>query len=350
MDGIFILNMKYRKEKSMFKYIIKRILLLIPVLLGVSLMVFLVMHIFTTDPAAIILGQHATTEQIEVLREELGFNKPLYIQYFNFLKELLHGNLGNSLITKSSVTAEFFARFPATIELALTAIIFASIFGVLVGIISAVKQNSIIDYISMIGALLGVSMPIFWLGLIFILVFAVKLRWFPVSGRIQLGMEPSHVTGLYLLDSILTGDMDAFVSSLKHLVLPAVALGSYSMAIIARMTRSTMLETIRQDYVRTARAKGLFERAVILVHAFRNAIIPVITVIGLQLGTLLGGAVLTETVFAWPGVGSYTVDAILKSDFPVVQGSVIMMAIIFVLVNLIVDLLYGYLDPRIKYV
>lgn len=333
----------------MLKYIIKRLILLLPVLLGISIMVFVVMHVFTTDPASIILGQHATTEQVEELRQELGFDQPLYVQYWDFLKGILHGDFGKSLITKTAVTDEFFARFPATVELALAAIIIASIFGIGIGIISAVKQNSIIDYISMIAALLGVSMPIFWLGLMLIVVFAVNLHWFPVAGRIQLGLEPVRITGLYIIDSIATGDTEALVSTLKHLVLPAIALGSYSTAIIARMTRSTMLEIIRNDYIRTARAKGLFERIVVLSHALRNALIPIVTVIGLQLGRLLGGAVLTETVFGWPGVGSYTVDAILKSDFPVVQGSVIMMAVIFVGMNLLVDILYGYLDPRIKY-
>lgn len=333
----------------MLKYILKRLALLIPVLLGVSITVFVVMHVFTPDPTSIILGQHANTEQIESLRQQLGLNDPLHVQYWHFLKGALHGDLGTSLITKTSVTEEVLARFPATIELALAAIILASVFGVLIGVISAVKQNSIIDYISMIFALIGVSMPIFWLGLVLIVIFSVKFNILPVSGRIQLGLEPIKVTGLYLLDSLIKGNTEAFWDSFKHLILPSVALGMYSTAIIARMTRSTMLEIVRQDYIRTARAKGLTERTVIMKHSLRNAMIPVITVIGLQLGSLLGGAVLTETVFSWPGVGSYTVDAILKSDYPVVQGSVILLAIIFVLVNLIVDILYAYFDPRIKY-
>lgn len=333
----------------MLKYILKRLALLLPVILGVSILVFLVMHVFTTDPASIILGQHATAEQVANLREELGLNKPLYLQYFDFIGGVFKGSLGNSLITKTSVTGEILARFPATIELALAAIIIASIVGVIIGVISAVKQNSIVDYLSMMGALLGVSMPIFWLGLMLIVLFSVKLHWLPVSGRIQIGMEPAHVTGFYLLDSLITGNMAAFKSALMHLTLPAVALASYSTAIIARMTRSTMLEIVKQDYIRTARAKGLFEKVVILKHALRNALIPITTVIGLQLGSLLGGAVLTETVFSWPGVGSYTIDAIMKSDYPVVQGAVMILAIVFVLVNLIVDLLYAYLDPRIKY-
>lgn len=333
----------------MLKYIIKRLLLLIPVLVGVSILTFFVMHVFTTDPATIILGQHATTEQVEELREELGFNDSLLKQYWSFLKGVLHGDLGDSLITKTSVIKEIMARFPATIELTLFAIVIASVFGILMGITSAIHQNSSLDYVSMTISLIGVSMPIFWLGLIFIVIFSVNLGWLPVAGRITLGLEPKHITGLYILDSILTGDKAAFVSSIRHIILPSVALAMYSMAVIARMTRSTMLEVIRQDYIRTARAKGLFEKVVIRIHALRNALIPIITVIGLQLGTLLGGAVLTETVFSWPGVGSYTVTSILKSDFPVVQGTVLMMAIIFVVVNLIVDLLYAVLDPRIKY-
>lgn len=333
----------------MMKYILKRLALLVPVIIGVSVLVFLVMHVFTTDPASIILGQHATAEQVEKLREELGLNKPLYVQYWMFIRGVFHGNFGNSLISKTSVTKEILSRFPATIELALAAIIIASVFGILMGILSAVKQNSIVDYMSMFVSLLGVSMPIFWLGLMLIVLFSVKLHLLPVSGRISIGMEPVHITGLYMLDSLISGNMVAFKDSFKHLILPAVALASYSTAIIARMTRSTMLEIIKQDYIRTARAKGLFEKAVILKHALRNALIPVTTVIGLQLGSLLGGAVLTETVFSWPGVGSYTIDAILKSDYPVVQGTVMILATVFVLVNLAVDLLYAYLDPRIKY-
>lgn len=312
-------------------------------------MVFVVMHLFSSDPATLILGQHATTDQIARLREQLGLNKPILVQYWDFLNGIFHGNFGDSLVTKVPVLEELMARFPATIELALAAIIFASVIGVFIGVISAVKQNSIVDYLSMIFALVGVSMPIFWLGLVLIVIFSVTLHLLPVAGRITIGLEPVHVTGLYLLDSIITGDKAAFVSTLQHLVLPTVALGSYSMAIIARMTRSTMLEIVRQDYVRTARAKGIFEKSVILKHALRNAMIPIVTVIGLQLGSLLGGAVLTETVFSWPGIGSYTVDSILKSDFPVVQGSVMMLAIVFVLVNLAVDMLYAFLDPRIKY-
>ena len=333
----------------MFKYFIKRLLLLIPVVLGVSVLVFIIMHVFTSDPSANILGQHASQDQIDALRQQLGLNDPLYKQYLTFITGILQGDFGTSLITKSSVATEIFSRFPATIELAIISIIVASIVGITLGVLSAVKQNSIIDYLCMGTSLVGVSMPIFWLGLILIVVFSVTLGWLPVSGRATIGMEPVKITGLYLLDSLLSGDMAAFFDSLEHLVLPVIALASYSTAIIARMTRSAMLEVLGQDYIRTARSKGLVESIIIRSHGLRNTLIPVTTVIGLQLGSLLGGAVLTETVFSWPGIGSYTIDAILKSDFPVVQGAVMIMAIVFVLVNLLVDLLYAFIDPRIKY-
>lgn len=333
----------------MLKYILQRILMVLPVLLGVSIMVFLVMHLFTADPAATMLGQHATTEQVESLRQSLGLNDPLYVQYGRFLGDLLQGDLGRSLMTKTPVVQELLVRFPATFELAFASVIIASIVGVSVGIIAAVKQNSFFDYLTMGGALIGVSMPIFWLGLILILIFSVTLNILPVSGRIEVGLEPTFITGSYIIDSILTGNTVAMMSALQHLVLPAAALASYSTAIIARMTRSTMLEVIGQDYIRTARAKGLSERVVVIKHALRNALIPIITVIGLEIGTLLGGAVLTETVFSWPGVGSLVINGILASDYPLVQGTILIIAAIFVSVNLLVDLLYAYLDPRIRH-
>ena len=333
----------------MAKYIIKRLLMLIPVLLGVSLFVFVIMHVFTGDPASLILGQHATKIQIEALRQEMGLNDPIYVQFGRFLWQLLHGDLGRSVITKRPVLGDLLSQFPATIELALFSLAIASIVGIFIGVISAVKRYSIFDHVSMITALLGVSMPIFWLGLILIIVFSVNLHWLPVAGRVDIGIEPTTITHFYLLDSILTGNWDAFWSSLQHLILPGIALAAYSMAIIARMTRSTMLEVIKQDYIRTAHAKGLDERTVVYHHALKNALIPIVTVIGLQFGFLLGGAVLTETVFSWPGIGSLTVNAILESDFAMVQGCVILVATVFVIVNLLVDLLYAYLDPRIHY-
>ena len=333
----------------MARYIVRRILLLFPILFGVSLAVFLVMHLFTVDPAEIILGQHATPEQVAVVREELGLNKPIYVQFGDYISRAVRGDLGQSVITKTSITEELMKRFPATAELAVLAICLASVLGISLGVVSAVRQNSIFDYGAMVAALLGVSMPIFWLGLMMIILFSVTLGWLPASGRIAIGFKPEDITGLYLVDSLLTGDMESFWNAFKHLLMPAIALGAYSTAIIARMTRATMLETIRQDYVRTARAKGLREPVVVVKHALRNALIPIVTVIGLQMGALLGGAVLTETVFSWPGIGSYIVDGIMVSDYPRVQGAVLLIATIFVLVNLIVDVLYCYLDPRIQH-
>ncbi|MHB8076277.1 ABC transporter permease [Desulfosporosinus fructosivorans] len=333
----------------MLKYILKRILMLIPVLIGVSIIVFLIMRVFSPDPSPIVLGQHATQQATEAWRQANGLNDPVYMQYFNFIKGALTGDLGTSYYTKTPVVKEIFSRFPATIELALVAIVLASIFGILIGVISAVKKNSIFDNAGMLIALIGVSMPIFWLGILLIILFSGTLHWLPSNGRIDPLLQPMNVTGFYLIDSLIAGDMYALKDTLRHLVLPATALAMYSMAIITRMTRSSMLETLQQDYIRTARAKGISEGKVIRKHALRNGLIPIVTVIGLQLGSLLGGAVLTETVFSWPGIGAYTVACILKSDFPVVQGVVLLIAFIFVMVNLLVDVIYAFLDPRIKY-
>ena len=333
----------------MLKYIIKRMLMLIPVLIGVSIIVFLIMRVFSPDPAPIVLGEHATAQTVEAWRQVNGLNDPIYLQYFHFITGAFTGDLGMSYYTKAPVFEEIMSRFPATIELALVAIILASIFGILIGVISAVKKNSIFDNAGMFLALIGVSMPIFWLGILLIILFSGTMHWLPSSGRIDPLLQPATVTGFYLIDSLIAGDMEAFLDALQHLVLPAVALAMYSMAIITRMTRSSMLDTLQQDYIRTARAKGISESKVIRKHAFRNGLIPIVTVIGLQLGSLLGGAVLTETVFSWPGIGAYTVACILKSDFPVVQGVVLLVATVFVLVNLVVDVIYAFLDPRIKY-
>jgi peptide/nickel transport system permease protein len=307
------------------------------------------MRVFSPDPAPIVLGQHATQETIDIWRQANGLNDPIYLQYWHFLTGALTGNLGTSYYTKAPVINEIMSRFPATIELALVAIVIASVLGILIGVISAVKKNSIFDNAGMLVALVGVSMPIFWLGILLIILFSGTLHLLPSGGRIDPLLQPVDVTGFYLIDSLIEGNMDGFANALQHLVLPGVALAMYSMAIIARMTRSSMLETLQQDYIRTARAKGISEGKVIRKHAFRNGLIPIVTVIGLQLGSLLGGAVLTETVFSWPGIGAYTVQCILKSDFPVVQGVVLLIATVFVLMNLIVDIVYAFLDPRIKY-
>lgn len=333
----------------MFKYIIKRILMLIPVVIGVSIIVFVILRVFSPDPAPIVLGQHATEASMNAWRQANGLNDPIVTQYINFLKGIFTGDLGTSYYTKTPVINEIFARFPATIELAIAAIVFASIFGILIGVISAVKKNSLFDNAGMVTALLGVSMPIFWLGILLIILFSGWLHILPSGGRINPILQPNTVTGFMLIDSLIAGNFEAFTDALVHLILPTFTLGMYSMAIIARMTRSNMLDTLSLDYIRTAHAKGIVERRVITKHALRNALIPIVTVIGLQLGSLLGGAVLTETVFSWPGIGSYTVNCILKSDFPVVQGVVMLVAITFVVINLIVDIVYAFLDPRITY-
>jgi peptide/nickel transport system permease protein len=258
------------------------------------------------------------------------------------------GDLGKSYETEETVTKEIFSRFPATIELALAAIIIASVFGILIGVISSVKKNSIFDNLGMVLALIGVSVPVFWLGIIMIMIFPGLLH-LPTGGRIDVLLQPKNITGFYMIDSILTGDFESLADAFRHLILPATVLGMHSMAIVARMTRSSMLEVLNQDYIRTARAKGLPEGKVVRRHALRNALIPIVTVIGLQFGSLLGGAVLTETVFGWPGIGAYTVHCITDAaDFPVVQGVVLLIACIFVIMNLVVDVIYAFLDPRIK--
>jgi peptide/nickel transport system permease protein len=282
-------------------------------------------------------------------RHEHGLDRPVVVQYWTFLTGALHGDLGVSYYSSTPVAHEIGARFPATIELALAAILFATLIGILLGVVAAVKKNSVFDAVSMLVALVGISIPIFWLGIMMIMLFSGYLHLLPTGGRINVLLAPPKVTGFYLIDSALAGNGAAFKSALIHLILPALTLGMYSMAIITRMTRSTMLDTLGQDYIRTGRAKGISEYKVIGKHALRNSMIPVTTVIGLQFGALLGGALLTESVFAWPGIGKFTVDSIMKSDFPMVQGIVLLIAVIFVLVNLAADLMYAYLDPRIKY-
>lgn len=333
----------------MLKYILKRILQAIPVLLGVSVIVFLIMRVFSADPAPVVLGQHATPEAMQAWRDAQGLNDPIIVQYFDFLFGAIRGDLGESYYTHTPVLQELMARFPATVELALVAIVIAAVAGIALGVLSATHKNTAIDGIATILALVGVSMPIFWLGVLLIILFAGVLHVLPSSGRIDPLLQPVGGTGLYLLDTLLSGDFEAFGDALSHIILPALALSMYSMAVITRMTRSSMLETLNEDYVRTARAKGLKLGRVHRHHALRCAMLPVTTVIGLQLGSLLGGAMLTETVFAWPGLGKYVVDCILKSDFPVVQGAVLLIGVIFIAINLIVDVVYAYLDPRITY-
>lgn len=332
----------------MFSYIVKRLLWAIPTLFGVSLIVFFMVHLAPGDPALALLGDHANKESVEKLREEMGLNKPLYVQYGIFASKAMSGDFGNSFKSKQPVLDEFMERFPATMELALCAMILAVFLGIGAGIISAIKRYSIFDYGSMFIALAGVSMPVFWLGLVLIYFFSVSLDILPVSGRLGYEFSIEHVTGFYLIDSLLANDMDAFWDALKHLLLPSIALGTIPMAIIARMTRSSMIEVMKEDYIRTARAKGCSRFGVVMVHALRNAMMPVITVIGLMLGTLFAGAILTETTFSWPGIGKWIVNAVYQRDFPIIQSSTLIIASMFIAVNLVVDLLYALINPKIR--
>lgn len=333
----------------MLQYIVKRILMLIPVLLGVSILTFSLIHLIPGDPAKSMLGNKATEAQLEALRHELGLNDPYVVQYGRFLGDILQGDLGQSVQSKEDIAIQLMHKLPATIELTIFAIILAVVVGVTAGVIAAVKQYSWFDNLSMTGALFGVSMPIFWLGLMMILFFSVQLQIMPPSGRLSSSIELETITNFFLLDSILTWNWVAFKDAFFHLLMPGIALGTIPMAIIARMTRSSMLEVMKQDYIRTADAKGLKKHLIIFQHALKNAFLPVLTVIGLQFGLLLGGAVLTETIFSWPGIGRYVYLAVLGRDFTVVQSTILVVATIFVLVNLITDLLYKYFDPRISY-
>ncbi|CAM4044156.1 ABC transporter permease [Mesobacillus thioparans] len=333
----------------MFAYSVRRIFSLIPVLLGLSLIVFFMIRAIPGDPAQVILGQLATKDAIADLTRELGLDQPWYVQYFNYLGGLITGDLGQSLRTKSEISSEVWPYLAATMELSFVAMLIAIVIGVNAGIISAWFQNSWFDYGAMIFALVGVSMPIFWLGLMEQWMFAINLDILPTSGREEVRNPVDAITNFYIIDTLIQGRTDQFVEVLKHLVLPAMALATIPMAIIARITRSTMLEVMRSDFIRTARAKGLSMFWVVYKHSLKNAIIPVLTIIGLQTGLLLGGAILTETIFSWPGIGRYIYEAINYRDYPVIQSGILIIALIFVLINLVVDLLYAAIDPRIKY-
>lgn len=332
----------------MLGFIIRRFLTIIPTLLGVSVVVFFLLAITPGDPAELLLGERATVESLEAMREYLGLNEPLHVQYGLFLSRLIRLDLGETIWTRQKVWHEIRERFPATIELSLAALFLSCFFGIFLGIISAARQYSIFDYLSMLVSLIGVSMPVFWLGLMLMLVFALNLGWFPVSGRIGINTELEVITNFYVLDAIITRNWAALKDVLRHLALPAVALSTIPMAIVARMTRSSMLEVLRQDYIKTARAKGLSEMKVVFKHALRNGLIPVVTVVGLQFGILLGGAILTEHVFAWPGVGKWIFEGVVKRDYMVIQGGTMMVATVFVIVNTLVDVLYAVINPRIS--
>jgi peptide/nickel transport system permease protein len=335
--------------RRLFTYTVRRVFSLVPVLFGMTLIVFAIIHAIPGNPAQVILGQRATKEAIATLTEQLGLNRPWYIQYGDYINALLHGDLGISLRTRGPINAEVWPYLAATLELTIVAMLIAIIIGVNAGIISAWFSRSWFDYGAMVFALVGVSMPIFWLGLMLQWAFAIDLGWLPTTGREDARDPISAITNIYLLDTIMQGRFDQFVVVLKHIILPASALATIPMAIIARMTRATMLEVMKSDYIRTARAKGVSMFWVVYKHSLKNAVIPVLTIIGLQTGLLLGGAILTETIFGWPGIGRYLYDAIAYRDYPVIQSGILIIAAIFVLINLIVDLLYVFVDPRIKY-
>jgi len=347
------------------RYIFRRILGLIPVLVGISLMVFTLTRIIPADPALLILGERATPEAQARLRQQLGLNEPLFLnpeamsergpaalfdsQYFNFVGGALTGDLGRSYFTRIDVRDGLIQRFPATFELAVTAMILAICIGIPAGVIAALYRGTFVDTLMMIGALSGVSFPVFWLAIILIYIFSINLGWLPPSQRLDVSLSFQPITGMFVLDGLLRGRPDVSWNALKHLILPGVALGTIPLAIVVRMTRSAMLEVLGQDYIRTAKAKGLQRSLVVNKHALRNALLPVVTVIGLSFGSLLSGAILTETVFSWPGTGKWVYDAISSRDYPIIQGGVIFVAFVFVIVNLLVDLSYALIDPRIQY-
>ncbi len=332
----------------MTKFIFHRVLSLIPTIFGISLLVFFMIHLIPGDPAEMMLGERANEQSLRVLREQLGLNEPLYVQYGLFMSRLVRGDLGRALRTNEKITVEIAARLPATIELSIMAIIIATVIGMLAGITSATRQYSAFDYISMVLSLTGVSMPIFWLGLVLMIIFSLHLGWVPLSGRIGYDIQLEIITNFYIIDSIITHNWNALKDVLWHLLLPAFTLSTIPMATIARITRSSMLEVLRQDYIRTAKAKGLSLMKVHYKHALRNALIPVITVIGLQFGILLGGAILTETIFAWPGIGLWILNGVYARDFNAVQGGTMLVATMFVTINMFVDILYAWVNPRIK--
>jgi ABC-type dipeptide/oligopeptide/nickel transport system permease component len=390
------------------QYILRRLLMTIPVLFGVSVLVFSFVHLIPGDPAVALLGERASEENVARLREQLGLDDPLYVQYARFLigkmsfvgvsedvtyttrsgdtcidledgtvcktsgitwqsKQsdltcsrigarlichlggVLWGDLGHSIHGNIPISLELKRRFPATVELSIVAMFIAVLIGIPAGVFSALYRNSAIDTATMLGALTGVSMPIFWLAILLMWLFGLQLGWFPTGSRLSVGLGLQKITNLYILDSILTGNGQALIDSIKHIILPATALATIPLSIIARMTRSSMLEVLGQDYVRTAHAKGLAPRVVVVRHAMRNAMMPVVTIIGLQIGSLLAGAILTETVFAWPGIGKWVFDAISGRDYPIVQSVTLIITFIFVLMNLLVDISYAFLNPRIRY-
>lgn len=334
----------------MFQFIFKKLLLVVPTFIGITLLTFTLIRMIPGDPIEIMAGERGVSpERHAQLRSELGLDQPILIQYFDYVQGIFQGDLGVSLITKTPVIEEFISLFPATVELAFCAAMFAILIGLPAGIIAAVKRGSVFDHSVMTISLTGYSMPIFWWALLLMLVFSVNLDLTPVSGRMDVTYWIDEVTGFMLIDTLLSGEEGAFKSAVHHLVLPSIVLGTIPMAVIARMTRSSMLEVLGEDYIRTARSKGMVPMRVIVVHALRNALIPVITVIGLQVGILLSGAILTETIFAWPGIGKWLIESIGRRDYPVVQGGILIVATMIIMVNLLVDIMYGVVNPRIRH-
>ncbi|WP_420962554.1 ABC transporter permease subunit [Brucella sp. IR073] len=334
----------------MLRFVLNKLAYLVPTFIGITIVAFAFVRVLPGDPVLLMAGERGVSpERHAELMAQLGFDRPLWEQYLSYVWNLLHGDFGQSLVTKKPVLAEFFTLFPATVELAICAIILAVIIGIPAGVIAAVKRGSWFDQSLMGVALVGYSMPIFWWALLLIILFSGVLQWTPVSGRISLLYYFPSVTGFMLIDSLLSGEKGAFASAVSHLILPTIVLATIPLAVIARQTRSAMLEVLGEDYVRTARAKGLPVRRVVGLHALRNAMIPVITTIGLQVGVLMAGAILTETIFSWPGIGKWMLDSISRRDYPVVQSGLLIIAIIIMLVNLIVDLLYGLINPRIRH-
>ncbi len=333
----------------MLNYVLGRLLTFVPTFLGVTLVSFSFIRLLPGDPIVVMAGERGLTQaRYDELAAQFGFDRPIHVQFWEYLTGVLQGDLGTSFVTKRPVWDEFFTLFPATLELSVCAMIFAVALGLPAGVIAAVNRGKFFDRALMSTALIGYSMPIFWWALLLIIVFSGMLQWTPVSGRIDLLYYFPDATGFMLIDSIASGQDGAFVSALRHLALPTIVLGTIPLAVIARQTRSAMLEVLGEDYIRTARAKGLSPRRVNGIHALRNALIPVVTVIGLSVGTLLAGAILTETIFSWPGIGKWMVDSIFRRDYPVVQGGLLLIAVIVMIVNLTVDMLYGVINPKIR--
>ncbi|HWC14649.1 MAG TPA: ABC transporter permease [Actinomycetota bacterium] len=333
----------------MLAYVVRRLLLMFPILLGLSLLVFLFVRALPGGPAIALLGERANDQSIEQINEALGLDQPVHVQYGRYLKNVASGDLGASVRTRQPVTDELARRFPATVELSIAAMFFAILLGIPLGFIAAKRYGGILDNASLVASLIGVSIPVFFLALLLKYLFAVKLGWLPTIGRLSLTEQLDHPTNFYIVDAIVTGNWSALRDALEHLVLPAIALGTIPLAIVARITRAATLDVLSEDYVRTARAKGLDPRVVDRRHVLKNAMLPVVTVIGLQTGLLLTGAVLTETVFAWPGLGTLVLDAIRFRDYAVLQGGILFFAVVFVVVNLLVDISYAFLNPRIRY-